>query len=61
MVFVLGKPFQPSLMLVSKANAPVKHLLGDPLKVRLLGLATNIRVVWKGPGYGQTLDYYENL
>ncbi len=44
-VFVPGKPFHLTLMIVSKAGA---NLSGVLLKALLLALTTNIRLGWKG-------------
>jgi hypothetical protein len=47
-MFVPGKPFQPRLLLVSKAGAlPSEALSGAPFYGRLRALPTNIRLDWK--------------
>jgi hypothetical protein len=55
-VFVLGKPFELTLMFVSKAGANrVKPLSRARLKGRLLALPANIRLGWKRLVGGETL------
>ncbi len=61
-MFVLHKPFQPSLMLVGKAGA---WLIVEQLKCtfylgRLLAFLTNIGQGLKGLPGTNTLAYYEN-
>jgi hypothetical protein len=57
-MFVLGKPFQPSIMFVSKAGAYPS--------VRLFGFSTlgqvprNIGLDWKGLPGSNTLAYYKH-
>jgi hypothetical protein len=56
-VFVLGKPFQPSPMFVSKALRV--ELSGVPL-VYALALIISHRLVWKNLPGTNTLAYYEH-
>jgi hypothetical protein len=60
-VFVLGKPFQLSLMFVGKPGAfLLKNLLDAPIFGRLLGLPTNNRLDWNGLLGTNTQAYCEN-
>ncbi len=61
-MFVLGMPFQPSLMFAGIAGAYQKEA---PFMCSTLGLApvvnlTNIILGWKGLPGTNTLDYYKN-
>ncbi len=55
-MFVLGKPFQPSLMFMVTTRALVKHLSDAPLQA----LPANIKLGWKGLPGTNTLAYYES-
>jgi hypothetical protein len=58
MVFVLGEPFQLSLMFVGKTES---FPFEEPLRCsRLLALPSNSRLGWKGLPGTNTLAYYEN-
>ncbi len=46
-MFVPGKPFQPSVMIVRQYPTHIKHLSGAPLYGKLLVLPTNVRLSWK--------------
>ncbi len=60
-MFVAGKPFQHSLMFVSKVElSQVKYLKGAPLWDRLLASPANVRLGWKALPGTITLAYYEN-
>ncbi len=54
-MFVLGKPFQPSLMFAVKAVA-----YPSEAPFRYLASPTNIRLGWKGLPGTNTLAYYKN-
>ncbi len=60
-MFVLGKPFQSSIMFLGKAGA---ELSDAPFRystlVRLLASPVNIRLGWKGFPGTNILAYYEN-
>jgi len=58
-VFILGRPFQQSLLFVGKARA---YLSEAPYKysTRVLALQTNIRLGWKSLPWTNALAYYEN-
>ncbi len=56
LVFVLGKPFQPSLMFVNEAEAYLSETV--LLKRIPLALPTNIRLGWKALPGTNTLAYY---
>jgi hypothetical protein len=59
LVFVTGKPFQPSLMFVIKAGAYSSGApTGSCLPGRLLALSTNIRLGWKCLPVTNDLTYY---
>ncbi len=49
-MFVIVKPFHPSLMLMIKATQPSQlgHLKDAPLEAKVQRLPTNIRLGWKG-------------
>ncbi len=59
-VFVLGKPFHPSLMFAGSDGAYPSEA-GAPLLVRLLAFPTNIRLGWKGLPETNSLAYYEKF
>jgi hypothetical protein len=58
-VFVLENPFQPVLMFASKAGAYLSlPILGAALYGKLLALPPNIRLVWKGLPWTNTIAYF---
>jgi hypothetical protein len=60
LVFVPGKPFQPSLMFVGEAYDRVERLKDASLRYDRALLA-NIRLGWTGLPGTNTLAYYKHL
>ena len=59
-MFVPGKLFKPSLMIVGKVGAYLSEALFRRSTLHSLALSTNIRLGWKDLPEANTLAYYEH-
>ncbi len=61
-MFVLGRPFQLSIMFANKAGVyPSVTPFRCSTLGKALGLATNTRLGWESPPETNTLAYYEHF